>query len=53
MIRVGHTALSIRRECELLGLSRSSFYDEPTGETAADLRLMRLIEEQYTTCPFS
>jgi putative transposase len=36
----------------LLGLSRSSFYYEPVGETAENLRLMRKIDEQYTACPF-
>jgi putative transposase len=44
--------LSVRRQCELLGLSRSSLYYEPAGETLEDLRLMRLIDEQYTACPF-
>jgi putative transposase len=44
--------LSVRRQCELLGLSRSSLYYGPAPETAEDLRLMRLIDEQYTACPF-
>jgi putative transposase len=44
--------LSVRRQCELLGLNRSSLYYEPTGETPEDLRMMRLIDEQYTACPF-
>jgi putative transposase len=44
--------LSVRRQCELLGLSRSSLYYEPAGETAENLRLMRRIDEQYTACPF-
>jgi putative transposase len=44
--------LSVRRQCELLGLSRSSFYYEPAGETSEDLRLMRRIDEQYTARPF-
>jgi putative transposase len=44
--------LSVRRQCELLGLSRSSLYYEPAGETSEDLRLMRLIDWQYTACPF-
>ena len=52
MVEVGHPALSVRRQCELLGLSRSSLYYEPAGETAEDLRLMRLIDEQYTARPF-
>jgi len=42
----------MRRQCELLGLSRSSLYYEPGGEVAEDLRLMRLIDEQYTARPF-
>ena len=52
LIEAGHPALSVRRQCELLGLSRSSLYYEPAGETAENLRLMRLIDEQYTARPF-
>jgi putative transposase len=44
--------LSVRRQCELLGLNRSSFYYEPAGASAEDLRLMRLIDEQDTAHPF-
>jgi putative transposase len=52
LIEAGHPALSVRRQCELLGLNRSSLYYEPAGESAEDLRLMRLIDEQYTARPF-
>jgi putative transposase len=52
LIDLGHPALSVRRQCELLGLNRSSLYYEPAGETAENLRLMRMIDEQYTACPF-
>ena len=52
LIEPSHPALSVRRQCELLGLSRSSLYYEPAGETSEDLRLMRRIDEQYTACPF-
>jgi len=52
MIEAGHPALSVRRQCELLGLSRSSLYYEPGGEAAEDLRLMRRIDEQYTARPY-
>lgn len=45
-------ALSIRRQCELLGLNRSSFYYQPATETEMNLQLMRLIDEQYTRTPF-
>jgi putative transposase len=35
-----------------LGLARSSLYYEPTPETPEDLRLMRLIDQEYTAHPF-
>jgi putative transposase len=43
--------LSLCRQCELLGLSRSSFYYEPATESEEDLALMRLIDQQYTAQP--
>jgi putative transposase len=52
LIDTGHPDLSVRRQCELLGLSRSGLYYEPAPETTENLRLMRLIDEQYTACPF-
>jgi putative transposase len=33
-------------------LTRSSFYYEPVGETEENLRLMRLIDQEYTAHPF-
>jgi putative transposase len=42
----------VRRQCELLGLNRSSLYYEPAQETAENLRLMRRIDEEYTAHPF-
>ncbi len=47
-----HPSLSIGRQCELLGLSRSGFYYEPTGHSALNLLLMRLIDAEYTCHPF-
>ena len=44
--------LSIRRQCELLGVNRSGLYYEPVGENEENLRLMRLLDEQYTRTPF-
>jgi putative transposase len=35
-----------------LGLNRSGLYYEPVGESEENLRLMRLIDEQYTRAPF-
>lgn len=42
----------MRRQCELLGLSRASLYYEPVPESSENLRLMRLIDEEYTAHPF-
>ncbi len=44
--------LSVRRQCELLGLNRSTLYYEAVPETAENLSLMRLIDEEYTKHPF-
>jgi putative transposase len=44
--------LSLRRQCELLGLNRSSLYYEPVGESTENLHLMRLLDEQYLRTPF-
>jgi putative transposase len=47
-----HLELSVRRQCELLGLSRASLYYEPIPATAENLRLMRLLDQEYTAHPF-
>lgn len=52
MIDVQHPELSIRRQCELVGLNRATFYWEPAGETPLNLALMRLIDAQFTRTPF-
>ena len=48
----GHPDLSIRRQCELLGVNRAGLYYEPVGESEENLLLMRLLDEQYTRAPF-
>ena len=52
MIEPTHPELSIRRQCQLVGLSRATYYRQPAAESALNLRLMRLIDEQYTRTPF-
>ncbi len=52
LVEWGHKTLSLRRQCELLGLARSSLYLEPIGESAENLMLMRMIDEQYLKRPF-
>ncbi len=44
--------LSIKKQCDLIGLSRSSYYYKTVPENEENLRLMRLIDEQYTKTPF-
>jgi putative transposase len=52
MIAPDHPRLSVRQQCELLGISRSGFYYEPVAVRPQDLLLMRLLDEQYTRTPF-
>ena len=40
------------QQCELLDLSRSSYYYEPATESAENLALMALIDREYTAHPF-
>lgn len=47
-----HGHLSLRRQCELLGLTRSNMYYIPRGESAENLFYMKLLDEQYTETPF-
>jgi len=52
LIEADNKKLSISRQCELLGLSKSSYYRMPTPETEENNKLMRLIDEEYTRHPF-
>ena len=47
-----HPKIPVARQCELLGLARSSLYYRPRGDDAQDEDLMRLIDEQFTRTPF-
>ena len=51
LIDVDHSKISLARQCELLGLARSTFYYAAEADTAYDEALMRLIDEQYTRTP--
>lgn len=52
MVEPDDPKLSVRRQCDLIGLPRSSYYREPVGESEENLLLMRLIDEEYTRRPF-
>jgi putative transposase len=43
--------VSVRKQCELLELNRSSFYYEPVPLSEADLGLMNVIDEEFTKRP--
>lgn len=43
--------ISIRKQCELLDLSRSNLYYEPKGESELNLKTMRLIDEEFIDHP--
>jgi putative transposase len=43
---------SVRQQCGLLGVSRSGLYYRPAGESEENLKLMRLLDEQYTKTPY-
>lgn len=48
----GHPRLSLRRQCRLLSLSRSTLYYAPAGESADNLALMALIDRQFLETPW-
>ena len=51
MIDPDHPRLSIRRQCELVSISRASFYRQPAGESPENLELMRIIDEVFMEMP--
>ena len=44
--------LSLTRQCQLLGLSRSSLYYQPATDNTEDLALMALIDRQFLETPY-
>ncbi len=44
--------LSVSRQCVLLGVSRSSYYYRPKGESCENLALMRRMDELHMDHPF-
>jgi putative transposase len=47
-----HADLSIRRQCDLLGIARSGVYRPPRPANDNDLELMRRLDELFTQWPF-
>ena len=52
LIELAGCGLSVREQCRLLGVPRSTAYYAPCGPKASDLAVMRRLDEQYTATPF-
>ncbi len=52
MVELANTQLSIQTQCQLLSISRSSWDYDPKGESPLNLKLMRLIDEQFLATPY-
>ncbi len=42
----------IRQQSKILQVNRSSLYYKPVGESEFNIKLMHLLDEQYTKTPF-
>ena len=51
MIDPHHDRLSITCQCRLAGISRSTVYYGPKGESPLNLKLIRLIDRQWMKTP--
>lgn len=52
MVEPGNGRIPVARQCDLLGLNRSTLYYREMPPSGDDLELMRRLDEQYTETPF-
>jgi putative transposase len=52
LIEPAHPQISIARQCDLVGLPRSTYDYQAQGESAENRALMRLLDQQYTATPY-
>jgi len=52
MIEPDKSDISIVKQCDLLGISRSGYYYSPRPESPENLKIMRMMDEQYLKTPF-
>lgn len=52
LVDPSHAEIAIVRQCELLGISRSSYYYRPVGVSAHDLECMRIMDEVFKKRPY-
>jgi putative transposase len=51
-IQPQHQRLSVRRQCQLLGLAPASYYYQAQPASAQNLHCLRWLDEEYTRHPF-
>ena len=51
MLDKEHPGLSLKRQCKMLGINRSSVYYKPKPMRTEDLELMKFIDDQYMRTP--
>jgi putative transposase len=52
LVEPSHSELSIVRQCALLSISRSHYYEPVRGESEENLALMRVIDAQFLETPW-
>ncbi|MGI9055753.1 MAG: IS3 family transposase, partial [Pyrinomonadaceae bacterium] len=52
IVETDNKKISVRRQCEILGLNRSGLYYRNKPPSEEDAVLMRILDEQYTLTPF-
>jgi putative transposase len=52
LIEPAHAQISIARQCDLVGLPRSTYYYKAQRESPENLLLLRLLDKQYTDTPY-
>jgi len=52
LVSAGYDRLSVSRQCDLVGISRSTHYYTSKGESEFNLDLMRRIDRQYIETPW-
>ena len=51
MVSTKDTVMSIRKQCQLLGVNRSGLYYRNRGESVYNIELMNMIDEEFTKYP--
>lgn len=52
MIETQHPKLSVRRQCELVGINRNRLAPRETKATREDHAIMKILDQLYTQWPF-